>query len=225
MEDWLWPLFDAEGMRSVDAWAIEEQRVPSLDLMEAAGRAVSAAVAKLAPEGPIRVLCGKGNNGGDGLVAARHLSETGYEVEALLLWPEADLSGDARANHKDIGFLWLGLRGHEDNRQHRNARAHRAIVAQAFLPVLAAKRRQAGYLTRRTRVSNSQVAGSSWPSRHAEKPGRRYLSSSASLAFSARASSYQTVCVVPSSVNSSVPEQAESSQRFWTPSFARNAAT
>ena len=98
MEGWLWPLFDAEGMRSVDAWAIEDQGVPSLELMEAAGRAVAGAVAELAPEGPIRVVCGKGNNAGDGLVAARHLAETGYEVEALLLWPGDELSGDARAN-------------------------------------------------------------------------------------------------------------------------------
>jgi hydroxyethylthiazole kinase-like uncharacterized protein yjeF len=98
VESWLWPLFDAEGMRSVDAWAIEDQGVSSLELMEAAGRAVASAVAKLAPEGPIRVVCGKGNNGGDGLVAARHLSETGYEVEVLLLWPREELSDDAKAN-------------------------------------------------------------------------------------------------------------------------------
>ena len=44
------------------------------------------------------VVCGKGNNGGDGLVAARVLAETGYEVDALLLWPADDLSGDAKAN-------------------------------------------------------------------------------------------------------------------------------
>ena len=98
MEGWLWPLFDAEGMRAVDAWAIEDQGIPSLDLMEAAGRAVAGAVAELSPEGTIRIVCGKGNNGGDGLVAARHLAETGYEVEALLLWPSDELSGDAKAN-------------------------------------------------------------------------------------------------------------------------------
>jgi hydroxyethylthiazole kinase-like uncharacterized protein yjeF len=98
MESWLIPLYDADGMRAVDRWAIEEMGVPSLELMEAAGRAVAAAVGELAPEGPVRVVCGKGNNAGDGLVAARYLADAGFEVEALLLWPAEELSGDAAAN-------------------------------------------------------------------------------------------------------------------------------
>lgn len=98
MEPWLSPLYDADGMRAVDRWAIEEIGVPSLDLMEAAGGAVAEAVAEVALGGPIRVVCGKGNNAGDGLVAARHLDEMGYEVKALLLWPAAELSGDAAVN-------------------------------------------------------------------------------------------------------------------------------
>jgi hydroxyethylthiazole kinase-like uncharacterized protein yjeF len=98
MDAWLEPLFDAEGMRAVDRWAIEDQGVPSLELMEAAGGAVARAVAALSPQGPVRIVCGKGNNGGDGLVAARRLAETGFEVEALLLAPDAELSDDAAAN-------------------------------------------------------------------------------------------------------------------------------
>jgi NAD(P)H-hydrate epimerase len=98
MEPWLEPLFDAEGMRAVDRWAIEERGVPSLELMEVAGRAVAVAVGELAGDGPVRVVCGKGNNAGDGLVAARYLREMGFEVEALLLWPGEELSGDAAAN-------------------------------------------------------------------------------------------------------------------------------
>jgi hydroxyethylthiazole kinase-like uncharacterized protein yjeF len=98
MESWLEPLYDAEGMRAVDRWAIEEQGVPSLELMEAAGGALARAVAGLSPQGPVRVVCGKGNNGGDGLVAARRLAETGFDVDALLLAPGAELSGDAAAS-------------------------------------------------------------------------------------------------------------------------------
>ncbi len=98
MESWLEPLYDADGMRAADSWAIEEQGIPSLDLMETAGEAVAEAVREVARDGPVRVVCGKGNNAGDGLVAARHLAETGYEVEALLLWPGGELSPDATTN-------------------------------------------------------------------------------------------------------------------------------
>jgi NAD(P)H-hydrate epimerase len=103
MEPWLKPLYDAEGMRGVDRWAIEERGVPSLELMEAAGRTVAEAVAELAPRGPVRVVCGKGNNGGDGFVAGRLLRAMGFEVEALLLWPREELRGDAAVNHKRCG--------------------------------------------------------------------------------------------------------------------------
>jgi ADP-dependent NAD(P)H-hydrate dehydratase / NAD(P)H-hydrate epimerase len=98
MEPWLRPLYDAEGMRATDRWAIDEQGVPSLVLMEAAGRALAEAVAGLGPDGPVRVVCGKGNNGGDGFVAARVLGELGFEVEVLLLWPAGQVEGDAGAN-------------------------------------------------------------------------------------------------------------------------------
>jgi ADP-dependent NAD(P)H-hydrate dehydratase / NAD(P)H-hydrate epimerase len=85
MESWLSPLFDADGIRAVDLWAIEEQGISGADLMEAAGTALAEAVAGLAPQGPVRIVCGKGNNGGDGLVAARHLRGLGFAVEALEL--------------------------------------------------------------------------------------------------------------------------------------------
>jgi ADP-dependent NAD(P)H-hydrate dehydratase / NAD(P)H-hydrate epimerase len=98
MQSWLDPLYDADGMRSADAWAIEERAVPSLELMEAAGSALADAALEVARSGPARIVCGKGNNGGDGLVAARRLAETGLEVETLLLSPAAELSGDAEVN-------------------------------------------------------------------------------------------------------------------------------
>jgi ADP-dependent NAD(P)H-hydrate dehydratase / NAD(P)H-hydrate epimerase len=88
MEPWLKPLYDAEGMRATDRWAIEEQGVPSGELMEAAGTALAEAVAGLAPGGPVRIVCGKGNNGGDGLVAARRLAGMGFEVDVVELWIE-----------------------------------------------------------------------------------------------------------------------------------------
>jgi NAD(P)H-hydrate epimerase len=100
MEDWLTPIFDAAGMRAADSWAIDERGIPSLELMDAAGAAVAEAAREVAGSGVARVVCGKGNNGGDGLVAARRLAETGYEVEAVLLWPADELSPDSSANLK-----------------------------------------------------------------------------------------------------------------------------
>jgi NAD(P)H-hydrate epimerase len=86
MEPWLQPLFDAEGIRAVDRWAIEEQGVPSPQLMEAAASALAEAVAGLSPQGPVRVLCGKGNNGGDGEIAGRLLAGMGFEVETAAIF-------------------------------------------------------------------------------------------------------------------------------------------
>jgi hydroxyethylthiazole kinase-like uncharacterized protein yjeF len=98
LPDWLTPLPDAEQMRAIDRWAIEARGVPSLDLMETAGAGVARAAERLAPDGGFTVVCGKGNNGGDGLVAARLLRDAGRNVTVVCVAPPDDLSGDARAN-------------------------------------------------------------------------------------------------------------------------------
>lgn len=72
-------------MIALDRRAIEEFGIPSLLLMENAGRAVADVVDRLSPAGVVRVVCGAGSNGGDGLVAARHLHNRGYDVTVLLL--------------------------------------------------------------------------------------------------------------------------------------------
>lgn len=98
LPSWLDPLHDAEEMRAVDSWATDEQGVPSLDLMERAGIGLARAVVELARPGPIRVMVGKGNNGGDGLVVARLLREEGREVDVIAPAPLEGLTGDAAAN-------------------------------------------------------------------------------------------------------------------------------
>ncbi len=98
LPDWLTPLLDAETMRGVDRWAIEERGVPSLELMERAGAGVTRIVERLAPDGAVAVVCGKGNNGGDGLVAARLLREAGRGVTVVCAAPLDELAGDARVN-------------------------------------------------------------------------------------------------------------------------------
>jgi hydroxyethylthiazole kinase-like uncharacterized protein yjeF len=93
------PLYTAGEMRALDSWAISECGIPSLELMETAGAGVATVISDLEPAGPVRIVCGKGNNGGDGLVAARRLAELGIEAESLLLWPPTELSADARSNY------------------------------------------------------------------------------------------------------------------------------
>ncbi len=98
LPDWLIPLPDAERMRAIDRWAIEDRGVPSLDLMERAGAGVVRALERLVPDGPVAVVCGKGNNGGDGLVAARLLRDGGREVTVLCVAPPEQFAGDALVN-------------------------------------------------------------------------------------------------------------------------------
>jgi hydroxyethylthiazole kinase-like uncharacterized protein yjeF len=85
-------------MRASDRWAIEQQGVPALDLMERAGAGVARAVEHIAPDGPVTVVCGKGNNGGDGLVTARLLREAARDVTVVCIAPAGELSPDAREN-------------------------------------------------------------------------------------------------------------------------------
>jgi NAD(P)H-hydrate epimerase len=96
--DWLDPLFTAEDMRAADAFAIDEAGVPSIDLMERASAGLARLTAEVARPGPIRVLCGKGNNGGDGLAAARLLRAEGRAVDVLAVGDLSETKGDARAN-------------------------------------------------------------------------------------------------------------------------------
>jgi ADP-dependent NAD(P)H-hydrate dehydratase / NAD(P)H-hydrate epimerase len=95
---WLEPLPDAAAQRALDAWAIEQRHVPGLELMERAGRGLAELVAKQLPRGVLAIVCGRGNNGGDGFVAARLLREMGREVDVQLLCPVRDLDGDALAS-------------------------------------------------------------------------------------------------------------------------------
>ena len=98
LPDWLDPLFDAAEQRTLDEWAIGDRGIPGLELMERAGTGLADLVDELAPSGRIVAVCGKGNNGGDGFVAARLLRDRGREVDVLLLGDVAELRGDARAN-------------------------------------------------------------------------------------------------------------------------------
>jgi len=89
-----------EQMRLYDRMAIEKYGVIGPILMENAGRGAALVVLESAREhpGPIVIVCGKGNNGGDGFVIARHLANAGLAPRVALLGRRADLGGDARLN-------------------------------------------------------------------------------------------------------------------------------
>jgi ADP-dependent NAD(P)H-hydrate dehydratase / NAD(P)H-hydrate epimerase len=114
---WLQPLPDAAEQRALDQWAIGDLGIAGLDLMERAGTGLAELCDELAPSGSIAVVCGKGNNGGDGLVAARKLRERAREVQVLLLGSPDELRGDARANldrlsgPQPVPFTPTALRG------------------------------------------------------------------------------------------------------------------
>ncbi len=101
--DWLQALPDAQAMRDTDRWATETLGIPSLDLMERAGLGLARAVEERAGSGRVVVVCGTGNNGGDGSVAARLLREWGQEVDVLLVGDAERVSGDARINLERLG--------------------------------------------------------------------------------------------------------------------------
>ncbi len=101
---------DPERMRQMDRKAIEGYGVPGIVLMENAGRGVAEAILERYPhvrEGRVSVVCGKGNNGGDGFVVARHLRNRGVHVEVFLLSREEDVKGDALTNLK----VWKAMGG------------------------------------------------------------------------------------------------------------------
>lgn len=94
-------LLSAAEMRELDRRAIEELGLPGLVLMESAGRgAVGAIEEHYADAERVRVLAGRGNNGGDGFVVARYLLTRDLDVAVLLLGEAASLRGDARTQYE-----------------------------------------------------------------------------------------------------------------------------
>jgi NAD(P)H-hydrate epimerase len=101
-------ILNAEQMREADRRTIQDIGIASLVLMENAGRQVVAAVESLysdLAERRIAIVCGKGNNGGDGFVVARTLQQRGFDVSVFVIGSLNEIKGDARTNLNILGNI------------------------------------------------------------------------------------------------------------------------
>ena len=129
-------LLTSAQMRAIEAAAIASGAVTGLELMERAGRGVVEAIFEEWPElraGSFRavVLCGPGNNGGDGFVVARLLREWGWEVEVFLYGDPARMPPDARVNYE----RWVGM-GEVRDADHFALDADGRGIASSTLPAV-----------------------------------------------------------------------------------------
>lgn len=126
----------AGQMREIDRATIEDYCFPGCVLMENAGRAVAEAVADLLPmAGRALVLVGKGNNGGDGLVAARHLAERGYVVEVALIGEGGQLRGEAEVNLRHARAFGIPVHENAGDTTIRELLARADVAVDALLGI------------------------------------------------------------------------------------------
>lgn len=124
----------AAEMRAIDRATSERFGVPSLTLMENAGTAVAEhALMQYRSAQRIVVFCGKGNNGGDGFVAARHLHQKRKIVQVILLADPADLQGDAAEMYGKLPFAAIVARSSEELKKNRPQFADADLYLDAIL--------------------------------------------------------------------------------------------
>ncbi|MFQ5353423.1 MAG: NAD(P)H-hydrate dehydratase [Thermodesulfobacteriota bacterium] len=131
---------DAEAMRAIDERAVSEYAMKGLQLMENAGRAVAEAVLRELPQnGGVRrvaVICGKGNNGGDGFVCARHLRNAGVDVTLFSLARLGAYKGESAVNVRcwqKMGGKSVTLLKSGDIQRHASSMRHAHVLVDALL--------------------------------------------------------------------------------------------
>jgi NAD(P)H-hydrate epimerase len=115
-------------VREIDRLVIEEFGIPGIVLMENAGGGVARLLDSLGVDGPVAIACGRGNNGGDGFVIARHLEALGHEVRILLAAEPPARAGDAAANlhtaeRAGLAIACLAAAGSAEWRRHLDGAA------------------------------------------------------------------------------------------------------
>ena len=94
-----WCTVTAAEMKEIDSRAIRDRGIPAARLMENAGKAVAGEVRRIIQDKKnVLAFCGYGNNGGDGLVAARHLAKQGYDVKVFFVGPARSFTPATNAN-------------------------------------------------------------------------------------------------------------------------------
>ncbi len=101
--------FTRDQCIALDRRAMTDFAVPGIVLMENAGRGIAHLLLSLGIAGPVLVCCGKGNNGGDGLVLARHLDNAGARVRTLLFAAPDELPADAAVNYRILSRSGVDL--------------------------------------------------------------------------------------------------------------------
>jgi len=104
-----------EQCRMIDRLAVQELGVPSIVLMENAARGAAEVIRREVGDGPVAIVCGGGNNGGDGYAAARHLHRLGVPVWLHAVKPIDALDGDALTNARICQRLKLPIRDHVES--------------------------------------------------------------------------------------------------------------
>jgi len=97
------PLFSSQQVRSADTYAINKLGIPPMVLMENAARSIYDIMLEYSEyfaNKSVGIVCGKGNNGGDGFALARHLLINGYDVKIISLGLKRDLKGEALENFR-----------------------------------------------------------------------------------------------------------------------------
>src|SRR5207247_1568396 len=133
-------VFTAEEMRRLDRRAITELGIPGATLMENAGRGAAARIVALLGRlkatrrgARVAVVCGKGGNGGDGLVVARWLKRSGVRPDVLLAFPEGEIGGDAGGKLRELRRSGVRSRLAEDAHAAVEALARADVIVDALL--------------------------------------------------------------------------------------------
>ncbi len=126
-------LFTAAQSRELDRKTIEEHGVPSLQLMENAATALSDVAERIAASKTAAIFCGSGNNGGDGIAAARILARRGFTVRAFLVGSREKLSVDSAAMEQRLTSCGIVLEDYIGNSDQLMFTANSGVIIDAML--------------------------------------------------------------------------------------------